>query len=259
VNDENNLEKTNLKLTLGWLYPRQMSTYGDRGNVLTLYKRAKWRGINLTVREINLNERIDPDRFDIYFFGGGQDQSQKIVSDDLQTNKKTDLRKAARLGAVFLGICGGYQLLGQYYRPAAEKELPGIGLLDVVTIASNDRMIGNIVIEAKRDLEIGDKKLMVGFENHSGKTYLGKKTLPLGNVVFGNGNNGEDRTEGAFYDNIFGCYLHGPLLPKNPEFADLLIKKALARKNRETPLTPLDDNLERATQGIAIERTKNNR
>jgi CobQ-like glutamine amidotransferase family enzyme len=251
--------KQNLKLTLGWLYPREMSTYGDRGNVLTIWKRAKWQGITVTVREISLNERIDPARFDIYFFGGGQDQSQKIVSEDLQTNKRNDLRKAARLGAVFLGICGGYQLLGQYYRPATEKELPGIGLLDIVTVASNDRMIGNIVIEANRRLEIGSKNLMVGFENHSGKTYLGRKALALGDVVFGHGNNSEDRTEGAFQGNIFGCYLHGPVLPKNPEFADLLIQKALARKYGEMLLKPLDDSLEKEAQKIAIERTKNNR
>ncbi len=251
--------KQELKLTLGWLYPREMSTYGDRGNVLTIWKRAKWRGIKVNVREISLNERIDPAGFDIYFFGGGQDQSQKVVSEDLQTNKKNDLRKAARLGAVFLGICGGYQLLGQYYRPAAEKELPGIGLLDVVTVASSNRMIGNIVIETNRRLEIGSKNLMVGFENHSGKTYLGRKALALGNVVFGYGNNGEDRTEGAFQGNVFGCYLHGPLLPKNPEFADLLIQKALHRRYGEIILKPLDDSLEKETQKTAIERTKNNR
>ena len=250
--------KSTSKLVIGWLYPRQMSTYGDRGNVLTIWKRAKWRGIEVVVREINLGDRIDPTRFDIYFFGGGQDQSQKKVSDDLLRNKKNDLRKAARLGAVFLGICGGYQLMGQYYRPAGEKELPGIGLLDVVTVAGTGRMIGNVVIEANKALGIGQHKLLVGFENHSGKTFLGKKALPLGRVILGNGNNGEDRTEGAFQDNVFGCYLHGPVLPKNPSFADLLIQRALLHRGQNLPLSRLDDDLENAAHQKAIDRAKNN-
>ncbi|OGY26717.1 MAG: glutamine amidotransferase, partial [Candidatus Woykebacteria bacterium RBG_16_43_9] len=208
-----------MKLAIGWLYARQMSTYGDRGNILTLWKRAAWRGIQITLREIDQKEKIDPTRFDLYFFGGGQDQAQKSVSDDLQNYKKEDLRKAARLGSVFLGICGGYQLLGNYYRPFNEPELKGVGLLDVVTVASSDRMIGNIVIELDKNLQDENEKLLVGFENHSGKTYVGKKSAPLGGVVVGHGNNGEDRTEGAFAGNVFGCYLHGPLLPKNPHFA----------------------------------------
>src|SRR3990167_10645502 len=159
--------KSTSKLVIGWLYPRQMSTYGDRGNVLTIWKRAKWRGIEVVVREINLGDRIDPTRFDLYFFGGGQDQAQKKVSDDLIKYKKEDLKKAARLGCVFFAICGGYQLLGQYYRPFAEPELPVIVLLDVVTVASNQRMIGNIVIETNSMLPKIGGNLMVGFENHS--------------------------------------------------------------------------------------------
>ncbi|MCH7541265.1 glutamine amidotransferase [Patescibacteria group bacterium] len=257
MNDERKNTKIKRKLVLGWLYPRQMSTYGDRGNVLTLWKRAKWRGIELTVREIDLNDQIDPTKFDIYFFGGGQDQSQKKVSEDLIQNKKDGLRKAARLGAVFLGICGGYQLMGTYYRPTTNKELPGIGLLDVVTIAGNKRMIGNIVVEASKNLGIGENKLLVGFENHSGKTFLGKRASALGKVIVGNGNNGEDRTEGAFQGNVFGCYLHGPLLPKNPNFADLLIQRALLRRNQELELPSLQDNLEISTHQKAIERANN--
>ena len=144
----------NLKLIIGWLYPKHMSTYGDRGNVLTIWQRCKWRGIEVEVKEIDLKERVNPAEIDFYFFGGGQDQAQKIVSQDLQTYKKEDLRKAARLGAVFLGICGGYQLFGYYYRPAGEKDLLGIGILDLVTVAGNKRMIGNIIIDLNEKLRI---------------------------------------------------------------------------------------------------------
>lgn len=244
------------KLTIGWLYARQMSTYGDRGNILTIWKRARWRGISVSVREIDFKEKVDPTRFDLYFFGGGQDQAQKKVSDDLIKYKKEDLKKAARLGSVFFAICGGYQLLGQYYHPFAEPELPGIGLLDVVTVASNQRMIGNIVIETNSMLPKIGGNLMVGFENHSGKTYLGKKANPLGKVLVGSGNNGEDRAEGAFQGNVFGCYLHGPVLPKNPFFADFLIRKALARHYGEVGLDHIDDNLELTAHDAAIERAK---
>ena len=158
-----------------------------------------------------------------------------------------------------MGICGGYQLLGNYYRPFNEPELKGVGLLDVVTVASSDRMIGNIVIELDKNLQDEDEKLLVGFENHSGKTYVGKKSAPLGGVVVGHGNNGEDRTEGAFAGNVFGCYLHGPLLPKNPHFADLLIKKALKRRYGNVSLQRLDDSLEVNTHNSVIERAKTGR
>ncbi|MEX0621628.1 MAG: glutamine amidotransferase [Candidatus Woykebacteria bacterium] len=247
------------RLNIGWLYPRQMSTYGDRGNILTIWRRAAWRGIKTTVREIGLKEKVDPIRFDIYFFGGGQDQAQRSVSEDLQKYKRDDLRKAARLGAVFLGICGGYQLMGHYYQPFNEPQLPGLGLLDVVTVASNDRMIGNIVIELNSKLDAHLEKSIVGFENHSGKTYLGKKSIPLGNIVVGYGNNGEDRTEGAVQENCFGCYLHGPVLPKNPHFADFLIKKALKRKYRDINIDPLDDTLELSSHNSAIARARETR
>ena len=248
--------KNNLKISIAWLYPKQMSTYGDRGNILTIWKRARWRGIGVSVREIDLKEKIDPNRFDLFFFGGGQDQAQKSVSDDLRKYKRDDLRKAARLKSVFLGICGGYQLFGQYYRPAGEPELPGIGLLDITTVASNNRMIGNIVIETNKKLKGEADNILVGFENHSGKTYLGRKSSSLGNVVVGHGNNGEDRTEGAFQGNVFGCYLHGPLLPKNPKFADMLIKKALEKNHGPVKLEPLDDLLENNVHESVIQRAK---
>jgi CobQ-like glutamine amidotransferase family enzyme len=244
-----------MKLVVGWLYPKYMGTYGDRGNILTLWQRCRWRNIDVTVKEIDLEDKINPAYVDLYFFGGGQDQAQKIISEDLEKIKKEQLRKAARLGAVFLGICGGYQLFGHYYRPANEMDIPGIGILDIITIAGNKRMIGNIVIESDDKLKL-EKKLLVGFENHSGKTYLGKRATPLGNVVVGFGNNGEDRTEGAYQGNVFGCYLHGPLLPKNPLFADLLIRRALERKYGHVGLEPIDDSLELETQSSVIERVK---
>jgi len=261
VNREQEAESRNnkLKLTVGWLYPRQMSTYGDRGNILTIYQRCRWRGIEIEIKEIDLKEKIDPTAADFYFFGGGQDQAQKLVSKDLQEYKKDSLRKAARLGAVFFGICGGYQLLGHYYRPAGEKDLLGIGILDLVTVAGDKRMIGNIIIEANEKLKIKSEKLLVGFENHSGRTYLGKRAASLGRVVVGHGNNGEDRTEGAYQDNVFGCYLHGPVLPKNPNFTDFLIERALAHQYGKVQLSPLDDDLEMKAHETAIERARQTR
>lgn len=253
---EDSKKNDRLRLVIGWLYPKYMSTYGDRGNILTLWQRCHWRNIDVTVKEIDLEDKINPAYIDLYFFGGGQDQAQKIISSDLQTIKRGQLRKAVRLGAVFLGICGGYQLFGHYYRPANEMDIPGIGILDVITTAGNKRMIGNIVVETNEKLKFKKERLMVGFENHSGKTYLGKRATPLGNVVVGFGNNGEDRTEGAYQGNVFGCYLHGPLLPKNPEFADLLIERALEKKYGHVDLTQIDDTLELETQGNVIERAK---
>ena len=254
-----NREIKKMKLNIAWLYPRQMSTYGDRGNILTLWKRASWRGIHVSVREFDLKEKVDPTRFDLFFFGGGQDQAQRQVSADLIKYKKEDLRKAVRLGAVFLGICGGYQLMGNYYRPFNEPQLDGIGLLDSVTVASNDRMTGNVIVALNRELIMNDSKLLVGFENHSGKTYIGKKSQPLGSVVVGNGNNGEDRTAGAFQGNVFGCYLHGPVLAKNPHFTDLLLTKALSRRYSTVTLPKLDDTLETNTHNSVIDRIKNQR
>lgn len=242
-----------MKLTIGWLYPKQMSTYGDRGNILTLVERCRWRNIDVKVEEIDLKEKIDPKKIDLYFFGGGQDTAQVEVSRDLQKFKKEALIDAVGLKAVFLTICGGYQLLGNYYKTPEGEELPGVGILDVFTIAGEKRMIGNIIIEA--NVSLPDKSL-VGFENHSGKTYLGKKAVQLGRVVVGHGNNGEDRTEGAIQGNIFGCYLHGPLLPKNPKFTDFLLEKALSRKNRDVKLKKLDDSLELSARQKSIDRAR---
>lgn len=242
-----------MELRIGWLYPKQMSTYGDRGNILTLIKRASWRNIKVKVLEIDPEEKHDPGLVDLYFFGGGQDQAQVEVGKDLQKYKQHALLADLEKKAVFLTICGGYQLISKVYRPADGTEIAGIGILDAITVAGDKRMIGNIVLETNPELL---KTVLVGFENHSGKTYLEKGTQPLGKVLIGYGNNGEDRTEGAWKGNVFGCYLHGPLLPKNPKFADLLIERALQKRYGDVGLTPLDDALENAAHEAAFERAK---
>ena len=242
-----------MKLTIGWLYPKQMSTYGDRGNVLTLRQRCLWRNIEVEIIEIDLKEKINPKRIDLFFFGGGQDRAQFEVSKDLQKFKTDFLKESVDLKAVFLSVCGGYQLLGNYYKAPTGEELPGVGLLDIFTIASDKRMIGNILIESNVSIP---GKTLVGFENHSGKTFLGKNAIQLGRVVVGHGNNGEDRTEGAIQNNVFGCYLHGPLLPKNPAFADYLIEKALKRKNSSFKLKELQDDFETAAHRSSVKRSR---
>lgn len=239
--------KINLNIT--WLYPLEMSTYGDRGNILTLKKRCEWRGIGVQIEEIGLKEALRKDWTDLYFFGGGQDQAQIAVSDDLKTYKKAFLEEEASLGKVFLGVCGGYQLFGHYYRDHEGNELPGLGIMDVITLAGNKRLMGNLVV----DTELFEHKL-VGFENHSGKTFLGKKAKPLGKVFVGFGNNGEDRSEGAIQNNIFGCYIHGPLLPKNPQFADYLIRLALEKRYGKLELSFLNDTAEYAAHETAVQR-----
>jgi len=250
------------KLSICHLYPDLMDTYGDKGNIITVVKRCQWRGIEVKVTKISVGESLDfsakggpTSGWDLYFFGGGQDRNQAIVAPDLQKKAK-DIKRAVENGAVILSICGGYQLLQKYFKTKDGKIIEGIGLFDAYTQASNTRMIQNLLIELNNDLKkeveniypstrykIQDTSL-IGFENHSGKTYLGEKVQPLGQVVKGAGNNGEDKTEGAVYKNAFGCYLHGSLLPKNPHFADYLIAKALNRRYGNIKLKPLDDEFE---------------
>ena len=238
-----------MKLVIGYLYSKLMNTYGDRGNIITIAQRCAWRSIDVDVKEIGLKEPIRSD-IDLYFFGGGQDQSQIICAKDLISTKKTALVEAAQSNIPMLLICGGYQLFGHYYRPKSGEEIEGAGILDAFTTAGEMRMIGNIVIELNKQLSNNNPKTLVGFENHSGKTFLDKKAEPLGRIIRGSGNNGEDRTEGAYYKNVFGCYLHGPLLPKNPLFADFLIEKALNRKNKYFSLKELDNSLEIETHNF---------
>lgn len=235
-----------MRVTIGWLYGRKMNIYGDRGNVQAVAQRARWRGIDAEVREIGIGDPL-PDDIDVFFFGGGQDQSQVAVAHDLQGEKGVRLKAAVEDGAALLAVCGGYQLLGHEYRPHDAEPLPGIGLFDIVSEAGPERFIGNIVIESRW----GE---LVGFENHSGLTHLGPAVEPLGRVKVGRGNNGRDGTEGAIYRTAIGCYMHGSLLPKNPALADWLLETGLRRREPTLTLEPLDDSLETAAHDTAVER-----
>jgi lipid II isoglutaminyl synthase (glutamine-hydrolysing) len=232
------------------LYPDLMSVYGDRGNVLALVRRAEWRGLAVDVTEASLGDTLDPTDVDLVFFGGGQDREQAVVSPDFLQQKGEAVRQAVEDGAALLSVCGGYQLLGQSYTTVEGQQLPGAGLFDIRSVPGPRRHIGNVLIETDLD---GDRRTLVGFENHSGRTYLGRGVQPLGRALVGAGNNGEDGTEGAVYLNAVGCYLHGALLPKNPWLADRLLAAALSHRVQEpVTLEPLDDTLEeQAHQAVA--------
>lgn len=245
-----------MHLRICHLYPNLMNIYGDTGNILCFVKRCQWRGIKVEIEEISLKDKIDPQRYDFYFAGGGQDKQQITVSSDLQGDKKKALKEAAEAGVPMLVVCGSYQLFGHYFKPFQGPKLQGIAIFDVHTVASKKRKIGNIVIQSLIINHQSSIDTLVGFENHSGNTYLGKNCKPLGKVLTGFGNNGEDKTEGAVYKNVFGGYLHGSLLPKNPHFADYLIKLALKRRYGEIKLKPLDDSLEWQAHKFAIKRAR---
>ena len=235
------------KLVIGYLYPDLMNIYGDTGNIIALKKRAEWRGIKVTIKNFAVANKMKQGECDLFFFGGGQDQQQELVAKDLQ-KKAEVLKSEVERGVPLLSICGGYQLLGEYYKPHKGSKLPGIGLFPTYTMASYDRMIGNIVIQT----QFGK---LVGFENHSGKTYLKKGALPMGMVLKGFGNNGKDKTEGCIYKNAIGCYMHGSLLPKNPQLADRLIQKALEVKyGKVVNLEPIDSSLENQAHNSAVQK-----
>lgn len=238
-----------MKLTIGYLYGDLMNIYGDTGNIIALKKRAEWRGIKVIVKIFTVGETLKQGMADIFFFGGGQDQAQQLVSEDLLKSGKGEIiKKEVERGIPLLSVCGGYQLLGEYYKPHKGPKLPGINLFPAYTLASHDRMIGNIVVETMFGT-------LVGFENHSGKTYFKKEASPLGMVIKGFGNNGKDKTEGCIYKNAIGCYMHGSLLPKNPQLADWFLKKALEVKyGKKIKLDSLDDTLELQAHSAAIKR-----
>lgn len=239
-------------LRLCHLYPDLLNLYGDRGNIIVLMQRARWRGIEVTVTEAPLGERVGPDDADLFFIGGGEDRQQRIAAGDLAAMKRGPLEEAVQDGAVVLAVCGGYQLVGRFYRPAEGDDLPGIGLLDLWTEHPGPRarrLIGNLVIQPD-----GDAPPLVGFENHGGRTRLGPGARPLGRVLSGFGNNGEDGGEGAVSKRVYGTYLHGPLLPKNPAFADRLIREALNRRHPGFELRPLPDTLEEQARAAILAR-----
>lgn len=231
------------QLTIGWLYPELMSTYGDRGNIIVLTKRCLWRGIDVEIKHLDVGfSTTELKKCDLLFMGGAQDQQQKIVSDDLAQAKVKTLKQMIDSGIPGLYICGAYQFLGKYYKEADGTTIPGLSIFDLYTEnpgASHPRLIGNMIF----DTDIAGK--IVGFENHGGRTYLGEKIKPFGKIIKGFGNNGEDGTEGAVYKNSFGTYSHGPILPKNPSLADYLIQTALEKKyKKKIKLADLDDALE---------------
>jgi lipid II isoglutaminyl synthase (glutamine-hydrolysing) len=238
-----------MELRVCALYPDQMNIYADRGNILFLQRRCEWRGIGFAHSAAGPGERADPGSHDLFYVGGGQDRDQIAVAADMVKTKREDLAAAVESGAALLAVCGGYQLLGHSYQ-LGEKKLPGLGLVDLETVREEgERLIGNVAIEV--DLGPGPR-VLAGFENHGGRTYLGPGVPPLGRVLKGHGNNGKDGQEGVRRHNLVGTYLHGPLLPKNAWLADHLITLALGRRYGSRPeLDPLPDTLEDAAHASA--------
>ena len=250
-------------LTVGWLYPELMSTYGDRGNILVLQQRCTWRGIQCNILPIQQSTEIkELAAIDLIFGGGAQDRAQEIVMKDLKGKKGDLLTKKIEENTPALFVCGAPQLMGNYYEPGEGQRIEGLGIFDMTSVhpgPDQPRLIGNIVGEiAWNNLTTAStsrNKLVVGFENHGGRTYLGKNAKPFATVLKGHGNNGVDKTEGAVYKNAIGCYFHGPLLPKNPHVADHLITTALEKKYEERiELQELDDTLEYQAQKAIAEK-----
>lgn len=242
------MEEKNLKISIAHLYPKLLNLYGDLGNIITLKQRCEWRGIEVSIEDINVGDKITD--HDLYFIGGGQDKQQEDVASELYS-QKAELLAQRDDGAVFLGICGGYQLFGHYYQPFDKDKLNGISLIDAYTVAGKKRFIGNVTVKT----EFLNPSTLVGFENHSGLTYLQGDTKPLGIASVGNGNNGNDGFEGAKFKNVFGTYLHGSLLPKNPHFADYLIELALEKHYGEKiKLSKLDDKIEFDTHNSLVNK-----
>lgn len=235
-----------MKLTLAHLYPQAMNIYGDRGNMVCLVKRAAWRGIDLEVVEVNEGDKL-PAKLDLLFMGGGQDSGQAVVAADLKAKGKR-IRQLIEDGMPALVICGGYQLFGHYFEEAGGNKLEGIGVFDATTKASNARMIGNIIVDSKKFGRL------IGFENHSGQTTLGRNAQCLGSVVKGYGNNDREKQEGVIYNNAIGTYLHGSFLPKNPQVADHLLRTAITRKKSDFVLTEIDNEFVEQARAIAAER-----
>ncbi len=228
------------------LYPDLMNIYADRGNLLLLEQRCRWRGLGFSLQACGLGEDLDPEAADLYYIGGGQDRDQALCALDLAQVKRDSLHAVATRGGVILAVCGGYQLLGHSYQ-LDDETLPGVGLVDLKTIReAGPRLIGNVAIEV--ELEPGQRRVLAGFENHGGRTHLGPGARPLGRVLRGHGNNGSDGFEGVRQGNVLGTYLHGPLLPKNAWLADWLIAAALGLR---APLAALDDALEEAAHADA--------
>lgn len=239
-----------MELNICHLYPDILNLYGDRGNIITMKRRLEGRGIKVNIDECSIGQPLNADKYDIFFIGGGQDFEQEVLLRDLSSGKAQDIRTAVEEEKTFLAICGGYQMLGQYYKTWDGVQCDFTGALDLYTIGSKERMIGNYMFTCD---ELPGVKV-VGFENHSGKTYLGTSVRPIGHVLAGHGNNGEDKSEGARYKNVLATYSHGCLLPKNPAVCDWLLKTALEYKYGPVELPKLDDTLENAAHDYMASR-----
>jgi CobQ-like glutamine amidotransferase family enzyme len=244
-----------MKIRVGHLYPDYLNIYADRGNIAVLRRRAAWRGHELEVRSLSTNDEIVPGAHDLLYVGGGQDREQALVARDLAAKAESVLDAAER-GAAVLAVCGGYQLLGRFYRFLNGDELPGVGLFPEHTIAGERRMIGDILLEC--ELDPGERRPLAGFENHAGRTYLDEGAEPLGRVVAGFGNDGASGFEGCRVGRAVGTYLHGPLLPRNPWLADWVLAQALAHAagTEPEPLEPLPDELEAEAHAVAAQRAR---
>jgi CobQ-like glutamine amidotransferase family enzyme len=243
-----------VKIVVGHLYPDYLNIYADRGNIAVLSRRAAWRGHDLEVRPVSIGDPVHPGEHDLLYVGGGQDREQALVAQDLLA-KAAGVLEAAGEGAAVLAVCGGYQLLGRSYRDFHGTDLPGIGLFPFDTVAGDTRMIGDVLLEC--ELEPGVRRTLAGFENHAGRTQLDAGAEPLGRVVAGFGNDGESGFEGCRVGRAVGTYLHGPLLPRNPWFADWLLTQALAHRLGEAPeLAPLADELEDEAHAVSARRAE---
>ena len=241
-----------MRLVVGHLYPDYLNIYADRGNMAVLARRAAWRGIELEYRAVGLGKPLVPGEHDLLYVGGGQDREQALVAPDLAARGES-IEAALADGAALLAVCGGYQLLGRFYRDRSGAELPGAEIFDLHTVAGEGRMIGDVLLEC--ELEPGERRTLAGFENHAGRTILGAGAEPLGRVVAGYGNDGESGYEGCRRGRAIGTYLHGPLLPRNPWLADWLLAQALAHAAGEAPeLAPLADDVEAKAHEVAAER-----
>ncbi len=239
-----------MRIRVGHLYPDYLNIYADRGNIAVLAERARLRGHELDVHSVGIGERVPAAEIDLFYIGGGQDREQALVAGDL-VEKTGPLCEAAEAEAAFLAVCGGYQLLGRYYRDVAGVELPGIGLLPLHTIAGRRRMIGDVLLDCG-----WAGRTMAGFENHAGRTILDDGAEPLGRVISGFGNDGISGAEGCRWRRVYGTYLHGPLLPRNPWFADHILAEALAHAGGPTELAPLPDELEAEAHRVSADRAR---
>jgi CobQ-like glutamine amidotransferase family enzyme len=243
-----------VKIVVGHLYPDYLNIYADRGNIAVLARRAAWRGHELEVRSVSVGEDLQPGQHDLLYVGGGQDREQELVAQDL-VRKADAVLEAVGGGSALLAVCGGYQLLGRSYRDLHGHHLPGVGLFPFDTVAGQRRMIGDVLLEC--ELEPGQQRTLAGFENHAGRTRLDPDATPLGRVIAGFGNDGESGFEGCRVGRAVGTYLHGPLLPRNPWFADWVLAQALAHRLGEPPrLDPLADELEDEAHEVSAARAR---